>query len=58
MQKTRKFQEDIHEYKYFKGKNGHFWAHTHLVLAEKITNKINAELICVNLTLVTPPFFS
>ena len=39
MQKTRKFQEDIHEYKYFKGKNGHFWAHTHL-LAEKITNKI------------------
>ena len=29
MQKTRKFQEDIHEYKYFKGKNGHFWALTY-----------------------------
>ena len=45
MQKTRKFQEDIHEYKYFKGKNGHFSEYTHLVLAEEITNKIHAELI-------------
>ena len=35
MQKTRKFQEDIHEYKYFKGKNGHFWAHTHLPTCRK-----------------------
>ena len=40
MQTTRKFQEDIHEYKYFKGKNGPFLGtHTFELTRRKITDE-------------------